>query len=146
MVRILFLVTAGVTEIMSGIKLIISAALLLSTVGNLIGQSRNCGLIKSWCTHTHIPKSHIQKKKNALTQTRQFLPCVEVSLKLFVPQSHRSHLKIHSLLLYLEVNKKKSTTQRKSTKDHTCLCLCLRHGKNIMPASMRPVCLCGIIL
>ncbi len=103
---------------------------------------------------------------HALTQTLchslKFLPCVELSLRFRVLGRDLAACLSHkvskaSVISFTPADfcftlKENSNTQRKSTKDHTCLCMrrywspCLCHGKNIRSASLRPVCLCGMML
>lgn len=143
-------------------------------MGNLNSRTRNNGLIKSWWTHvqsrgTHTQKTESRPKQNACadSDTLSFtqIPAVcgaqsEVlgagtgRCRLFVPQSHQSHLKTHSLLRTPALPRRKTATHKGSQlgTTHACVwgyigvCLCLCHGKTITSASMRPVCLCGLIL
>lgn len=131
-------------EIMFGMKLIISAVLLLSTVGNLSDNLRNCGLILSWfsCKHAEFCVCAIeQNKMHVLTQTCIFQShfChFELSLKLWVLRWDLATClcPIGAVLQVPQANKllpllqmsvfpqgENINTQRKSTKDHTWFCL-----------------------
>lgn len=73
---------------------------------------------------------------------------------LFVPQSHQSHLKTHSVLRTPALPRRKTATHKGSQlrTTHACVsgyigvCLCPCQGKIIMSASMRPVSLFGMVL
>ena len=155
-------------EIMFGMKLIISAVLPLSTVGNLSDNLRNCGLILSWFSYKHAEFCVCaieQNEMHVLTQTCIFWShfChLELSLKLWVllldlatclcpigavlqvPQATKL-----LPLLQMSVFPQGETSTHKGNQirtTHGCVCLCPRHGKIILPASVRSACPCGIIL
>ncbi len=112
--------------------------------------------------YTHTEESHPTQNAYADSDTLSFtqIPAVcgaqsEVlsagtgPCRLFVPQSHQSYLKTHSLLRTPALPRRKTATHKGSQlrTTHACVwgyigvCLCPCHGKTITPASMRPVCL-----